>query len=411
MSDTAIHATPARILYPHTPADEERWMEIVTGSRAMDPTIFSDRLPVFWPTEMSSNRLDSYFSRMGISTLRNFAQGANDGVAFQNSHRWMELPLGQSVEGVFVEEGDLARMLAVWYTLPDLNINGVDTSQFINAMRAGIVRDVSVGFYGGRFICDLCGRDMLRDMECPHWPGFEYDIKDGDVTRTVLATVTIEDGLLSEGSAVFDGATPGAGVLKAQREAEAGRLNIHQVRMLEARYRVRLYEPKYGGVTVPGVQEETNEVALTDATDQIAKLLADAEAKLMPDVLAGQKARSILLSVGAVGDGVVEMATWAVEQIRSLRPLADAGRAYRADLTAETLAEGVRGMGAQFTPELYRTLLENATLEQIKGLRDQWRAMGDARFPGGALVRNSNEPPKPEQEDDPAPDLAARAYR
>ena len=401
---TVLHASPARILYPHTPDDEVRWLEIVTEKRALDPTIFNDRAPVFWPTEMSSNRLDSYFSRMGISTLRNFAEGANNGVAFQNSHRWYELPLGQSVEGVFVEEGPLARMLAVWYTLPDLDINGVNTSQFINAMRAGIVRDVSVGFYGGRWVCDLCGRDMLRDMECPHWPGFEYDVKDGETTRKVLATVTIEDGLLSEGSAVFDGATPGAGILKAQREAEAGRLNIHQMRMLEARYRVRLYEPKYGGVTVP---EEMNEVVVADATDQVARLLADAEAKLMPDVIAGQKARATLLAVGAVGDTVADMATWAVEQIRALRPLADAGRAYRADLTAETLAEGIRAMGPAFTPELYRSLLDNATLEQIKGLREQWRTMGDARFPGGALVREGNDPPKPE----PVSDLAAQAYK
>lgn len=402
MSDT-VHAAPARILYPHTPADEARWMEIVTGKRAMDPTIFSDRLPVFWPTEMSSNRLDSYFSRMGISTLRNFAEGANNGVAFQNSHRWYELPLGQSVEGSFVEEGPLARMLAVWYTLPDLDINGVNTSQFINAMRAGIVRDVSVGFYGGRWVCDLCGRDMLRDMECPHWPGFEYDVKDGDVTRKVLATVTIEEAMLSEGSAVFDGATPGAGVLKAQREAEAGRLNDQQLRMLEARYRVRLFERSYGGVTVPG----ENELIVAEHVDSTAELLAAAEARLMPDVLAGQKARSILLSIGAAGENVADMATWAVEQIRALRPLADAGRAYRVDLTAETLAEGVRAMGPAFTPELYRSLLDNATLEQIKGLRDQWRVMGDAKFPGGALVQNANEPPKPE----PVPESAARAYQ
>ena len=405
MSDTqtaAVHATPARILYQQAPADEARWLEIVTGRRAMDPAVFKDRQPVFWPAEISNRRLDSYFTRMGISTLRNFAQGANDGVAFQNSHRWMELPLGQSVEGTFVEEGDAARALAVFYTLPDLAINGVNTSQFVDAMRAGIVQDVSVGFYGGRFTCDICGRDMLRDIECRHWPGFEYDVKDGDVTRKVMATATVEDALLSEVSAVYDGATPGAGVLKAQREADAGRLNSQQLRMLEARYRVRLVGQHFGGVTVP--VPEDKETEQEDVTRSMIEGAQEAHAALMADI---GSARAILRAAGAPDGTVVETAEWAAETIKELRLLADDGRRYRADLIDEALAEGARGMGKQFSPDLYRTLLDNATVPQIKALRDQWRTMGDARFPGGSLVREGNDPPKPE----PVSDLAAQAYK
>ena len=394
MSDatTAVHAYPARIIYPHTPADEARWLEIVTSRRAMDPAVFKDRQPVFWPAEISNRRLDSYFTHMGISTLRNFAQGANDGVAFQNSHRWMELPLGQSVEGTFVEEGDAARALAVFYTLPDLAINGVNTSQFVDAMRAGIVHDVSVGFYGGRFMCDVCGRDMLRDMECRHWPGFEYDVKEGETSRKVLATATIEDALLSEVSAVYDGATPGAGVLKAQQEAEAGRLNDQQLRMLEARYRVKLVGQYHGGVTVPEEKDkETGQEAVPDATRAMIEAAQAAHAALLTDV---GSARAILQTAGAPDGTVVEAAEWAAETIKELRMLADDGRRYRADLIDEALAEGARGMGKQFSPDLYRTLLDGATVPQIKSLRDQWRTMGDNQFAGGAVVRNSNEPPR-----------------
>lgn len=396
MSDTtttAVHATPARILYQQAPADEARWMEIVTGRRAMDPAVFKDRQPVFWPAEISNRRLDSYFTHMGVSTLRNFAQGANDGVSFQNSHRWMELPLGQSVEGTFVEEGDAARALAVFYTLPDLAINGVNTSQFVDAMRAGIIQDVSVGFYGGRFECDICGRDMLRDMECRHWPGFEYEVKDGETTRKVMATATVEDALLSEVSAVYDGATPGAGVLKAQREADAGRLNTQQLRMLEARYRVRLFEPKFGGVTVP--EENDKEIETGQETADVTRAALDgmqeAHAVLMTDI---GTARAALRTAGAPDGTVVEMAEWVAETIKELRLLADDGRRYRADLIDEALAEGVRGMGKAFSPDLYRALLDGATVPQIKALRDQWRAMGDNQFAGGAVVRNSNEPPR-----------------
>ncbi len=260
----AIFAHPARVLYQQTPEDAARWLEIVTGRRASDATVFENRPPFFWPAEISNQRLDSYFTKMGVSTLRNFAQAANDGVAFQNSHRWMELPLGQSVEGLFVEDADTARTLAVFYTLPDLNVNNVNTSQFIDGLRAGIIQDVSVGFYGGQFICSICGRDMWRDMECRHWPGFTYDVKDGETTRQVLATATVENGLLSEVSAVYDGATPGAGVLKAQRELDAGRLDRRQVDLLEQRYRVRLVGPRtFGGVTLADetdvTQTETRE--------------------------------------------------------------------------------------------------------------------------------------------------------
>lgn len=404
MSDTmtaAIHATPARILYQQAPADEARWLEIVTSRRAMDPAVFKDRQPVFWPAEISNRRLDSYFTRMGVSTLRNFAQGANEGVAFQNSHRWMELPLGQSVEGTFVEEGDAARALAVFYTLPDLAINGVNTSQFVDAMRAGIVQDVSVGFYGGRFTCDICGRDMLRDIECRHWPGFEYDVKDGDVTRKVMATATVEDALLSEVSAVYDGATPGAGVLKAQREADAGRLNSQQLRMLETRYRVRLVGQNFGGVTVPEEKDKGSVQEVVGA--ERAAVIEDVNAVLRAEI---ENARAILRNAGAPDGPVLDAAEWAAETIRELQLLADDGRRYRADLIDEALAEGARGMGKQFSPDLYRTLLDNATVPQIKALRDQWRAMGDNQFAGGAVVRNSNEPPR----EKPAVPVTNQAY-
>lgn len=409
MSDTmtaAIHATPARILYQQAPADEARWLEIVTGRRAMDPAVFKDRQPVFWPAEISNRRLDSYFTRMGISTLRNFAQGANDGVSFQNSHRWMELPLGQSVEGTFVEEGDAARALAVFYTLPDLAINGVNTSQFVDAMRAGIVQDVSVGFYGGRFVCDICGRDMLRDIECRHWPGFEYDVKDGDLTRKVMATATVENALLSEVSAVYDGATPGAGVLKAQREMDAGRLDRRQADLLEQRYRVRLVgQRQFGGVTL-GADETT--VILEERE---APPAAPAESPA-GDIIASLRrtvddARAILRRMGAGGESLLEDLEWAAGTMQELRLLAEDGRQYRQALVDETLAEGVRAMGKQFNADLYRGLLVSATIPQLRRMRDDWRVMGDNQFAGGPVVRASNEPPKPA----PAqPAMTNRAY-
>ena len=242
---------------------------------------------------------------------------------------------------------------------------------------------------------------MLRDIECRHWPGFEYDIKDGDTTRKVMATATVEDALLSEVSAVYDGATPGAGVLKAQREADAGRLNSQQLRMLETRYRVRLVGQNFGGVTVPEEKDKGSVQEVVGA--ERAAVIEDVNAVLRAEIT---NARAILHNAGAPDGPVLDAAEWAAETIKELRLLADDGRRYRADLIDEALAEGARGMGKQFSPDLYRTLLDNATVPQIKALRDQWRAMGDNQFAGGAVVRNSNEPPR----EKPAVPVTNQAY-
>ena len=405
MEPDQIFAHPARVIYQQEPGDTDRWMNIVRQLRAADPTIFDERAPFFWPAEISSTRLDAYFTRMdAATTLRNFVADANAGVAFQNSHRWMELPLGQSVEAT-IAEGEVGdRAITVFYTVPGLRLNGVDTTDFINSVRAGIVSDVSVGFYGGKFICNICGRDMLSDWECVHVPGLTYQVKesDSDARAPILCTATVVDARLSEVSAVYDGATPGAGVLKAQREAGAGRLSRQQMDILEARYRVRLFEStKHGGIQVP-TEDETKETpaggpdltrvrALEGENTNLSKALADA--------------RGVLLGAGAADDTVAEMAAWAVREINALRPMAEDGRRYRADLIEEALAEGVRGMGTTFDMVLYRTLLDNAETTQIKRLRDQWRSMGDAKFAGGPVTRETNDKPATTE-----PAIAKRAY-
>lgn len=56
-------------------------------TRVLDPTIFDEHSPFFWSAEISSNRMDAYFTRMDPRTTpRNYAEDAQAGVAFQNSH-------------------------------------------------------------------------------------------------------------------------------------------------------------------------------------------------------------------------------------------------------------------------------------------------------------------------------------
>lgn len=387
MESGQVFAHPARVIYQQSAGDAERWLEIVRASRAADAGVFDERPPFFWPAEMSSQRLDAYFTRMDAdTTLRNFVADATAGVAFQNSHRWYELPLGQSVEAKLEGEGEDRRAVAVFYTVPDLRLNDVNTSDFIAGVRAGIVRDVSVGFHGGKFICDICGRDMLTDWKCEHIPGFTYQVGEGDQAKApVVATATIVDAHLSEVSAVYDGATPGAAILKAQRELDAGRLDSRQAGLLEQRYRVRLVQPArtYGGATLEGQNDVTPPVSGEEPVSGVG-----------PDPTEIEAARVILQRLGATGDDLMAQVRWAETKINELRPQAEDGRAYRQSLVDEALAEGTRALGAGFDADIYRGVLATASLEQVKRMRDDWRGVGDRLFAGGAVVRNSNEPPK-----------------
>jgi hypothetical protein len=99
---------------------------------------------------------------------------------------------------------------------------------------------------------------MLRDWDCFHWPGQTYEVKkEGAAEPMDVLCIADVDADLSEHSLVYDGATPNAMVLKAEREMEAGRANLRLLAFVEDRCRVKLYDRWQGyrasasGVAVP----------------------------------------------------------------------------------------------------------------------------------------------------------------
>jgi hypothetical protein len=217
-------------------------------SRAMNEEAFKANPPFVWGVKASSSEIDTYFTRMAPSTLKNFAEDAENGVSFQNSHRYMELPFGRSLAGKFTGGSGhgLARMEADFFTVRGGNFNGVATDQLILGMETGIIKDVSVGFYGGSFRCSICGKDPFDwwiDWEnaCPHIPGVEYDVKDkdGKVIDRQIATAWVENAHLAEVSAVFDGANPGAAIRKAELMCRAGALQPEIADLMNKRYRTK----------------------------------------------------------------------------------------------------------------------------------------------------------------------------
>ncbi|MGR6004901.1 hypothetical protein ACT7C0_30235 [Bacillus cereus] len=102
-----------------------------------------------------------------------------------------------------------------WYIMRGLTLNGENTDDTIKAMKAGIIRDMSVGFGGDKmsYRRGSCGRD-LWDWECPHIPGLEDE-------NGRMSFSWIVDAHLREVSTVYKGATPGAYIDKAREYMQA----------------------------------------------------------------------------------------------------------------------------------------------------------------------------------------------
>lgn len=344
---------PASILGPLT-AD---------AARAIIAEDLLESEPFVWRAEISSDRLDAYYTHMSERTLRNFAADAAAGVTFLDSHDHRQLGYGQSLTGVFEAGAGISRVLADFYTVPGIKFGSglsyASTDDFIRAVQSRLTRDVSVGFYDGDMICDICGKSFYDWRECPHWPGVEYPVgEQGE--QTVTATFEIDDAHLAEVSAVYDGATPEAMIVKARQQAEAGELEPRVARILEVKYRIKP-DPRH---VWPGVEIKERSIPMTMTEPTLEERLEQAEHQLAE----------------------------AAAEIERLRPLAQQGERYRAELIEEVLAEGVRANGDGFPIDAYREILAGTSLENILAMREQYAAQARKRFPGGRQTVDTDEP-------------------
>jgi hypothetical protein len=376
-------------------------MTAMAMSRAPDPSIFEDSPPYIWRAEISNQHRDTYDTQMHDSTLRNFAEDARTGVSFQNSHNHRELGFGQSIDGQYHDGRSQGgkRTDATFYTIPDLTLNGVNTNDLIRGMRSGIVRDVSVGFYGGSIRCSECGHESTGMFDhCEHIAvmfGGVYSLANGADGEAAFGW--IHDARLSETSCVYDGATPGAMILKAHEEL-LERLGPTSLRFMANRYRVRL--PALAPRRFAGVDttEEVKEMGDMDERQ---------EAVTAGSVVVGIPEDAIRTVISEAGGDYATLEPVAAiramgNDLTRLRPLADDGRAYRSDLIDEAIEEGVRAHGNDFKAETYRAVLEASTIPVIKQMRDDWRTAANAFLKGNGTalggrqteLRQEGDPPK-----------------
>ena len=248
---------PASILQSNRMSDDDLF-KIVTGKFARETASLKKEELFFFPAEISNQNLDSYFTKMAESSLRNYAEDASNGVSFQNSHKSRELGVGMVISGEYDETAK--RVLADIYTVRGIKLNAdLDTDNFIKGVETGLIRDVSIGFKSGedyKETCNLC-HNPFWSYECRHIAGMKYEMADdpdadptNQNTNEQMAFVWIENARLSEVSAVYDGATPGAMILtKAIREARAGRLSNNMRVEINKRFHVDIHEPRktFGG--------------------------------------------------------------------------------------------------------------------------------------------------------------------
>jgi hypothetical protein len=381
--------------------------------RAHDPAIFETNAPYFFAAEISNNRLDAYFTRMAPSSLQNYAKDSEAGVSFQNSHITRQLGLGATLSGQYTESGDIVRVTSDIFTISGLD----DTESFLVKMRAGIARDVSIGFHGGEFRCSICGLDLF-DWDCWHFPGVTYSVEDrnekGEVVavREEVAIAWIEDAHLSEVSIVYDGATPGCGILKATRDIEAGRMKPEIANSIRTAYR---------GAPIPGLDRfwsgyGEKEGLMTQRNDKSNSVptqvsapatLPGTESRTAGDAPQSNPSQSVDPDLTAVRSSVeaalkdagvttTDLATG----LREIVSLARTGRTYRADLIEEALKEGVRIWGNDFKAETYRAMLEAADIEHIKQMRADWAGRATSLLPSGRQTEDSA--PVEEKQEAPA---------
>jgi hypothetical protein len=397
MSDTneSIYAYPAKV---HRVKADGRaaLLDLAKNSGAFDASIFDEREPFFWTAEISNGQVDAYYTRMLDTTLVNFADDSRTGIAFLNSHNHDELPMGRSLNAVIDETTGRKRVLTDFFTLPGLKLNGINTNDFIAGVRAGIVSDVSVGFHGGEWYCDICGGNYRKYDSCQHIAGMKVETKNGLTT----VTVGIDGARLSEVSAVYDGATPDATIIKARRMAEAGELDPKLRSTIEERYRIKLPTVRtFAGVDL---QERKDKLDFEKLLNDVRTALAiDANADVVSVATSvaeqAQRLRSVEADRDAIAGKLTTEQTRAADlesKVKELLPLAEDGRAYRTDLISEAIADGVRAYGESFDAEMYSEVLRSATLPVIKRMKADWAKVGDKTFTGGRQTTDEGEQAK-----------------
>ena len=278
---------------------------------------------------VSSGRQDGHHTWMNEKTLANFASDLSAGVQFKDSHGRGQ-GFGISEKGV-VAENEVKGSFKLIRGWPLNNVSYPNSDVFIDAIEEGVIRQVSVGFKGGRHICSICSTDEndvdLWSRACYHWPGKKYQVIREGKEVTEVCTVEIDNARLIEVSAVSSGSNPDAQITdKAMRCHAKGMLPADVRRSLEVDYEMRFdereEEPEMA-IDTERLQKDLDEArsTLKERDDTIAELTPFADCgRAARDHMKGEAVSAYKLSRG---DKITEKDLEAVEKRFSTLPFTE----------------------------------------------------------------------------------------
>ena len=312
---------------------------------------------------VSSGRKDGHHTWMNARTLGNFAEDLAAGVQFKDSHHRGQ-GFGISETGDYAEDDDEVKgtfkLIRGW---PLNNVSYPNSDVFVDAIDEGVIRQVSVGFKGGRHICSICSTDEnnvdLWSRTCYHWPGRKYQVIRNGKEVTEVCTVEIDDARLVEVSAVSSGSNPDAQITqKAQRCYDEGVLPIDVQRSLEVDYEMRFdgrdAEPDGGSPMAVNAEQ------LQKDLDEARSALTESESKL-----------------------------------KELEPLADCGRAAREYMRGEAVTAYKTSRGEKFQEkdlEAIEKRFANLPFAELVAERDYFKSIS----PEPPAVKAGSETSEPD---------------
>lgn len=392
----------------------ERTLDLI-NRHTLEPV--ADASQVFTFSGICSNdRIDAYMTRMDpFTTLRNYVEDLKSGVSLQAGHDISKNPYGRSYDAQFLTSQDENSVRGFWYILRNLNINGENTDDTIRAMKAGILRDLSVGFGGDDmyYRCSSCGKDLF-DHSCSHFPGLE------DESGRMVSAVIV-NGRLREVSSVYKGATPGAFIDKARSYAQQKQLDNREVLRLENAYSIRLDDGK-GSFYMPQKTNADHSKTSTEPTKRQEEdykmgeennrtyfsrnnLIADIRHAVRENKIEKASIYDVLAEEGDAFRQPEDIEIRNVlgkdlckpEAIRQLKHEAEQGRRYLADVIDQAVSSRVRAFGDTFNAESYRSMLaKSGEIDHIKEEINAYERMAKERFKPG---RQTEPQPIPGEDD------------
>ena len=148
-----------------------------------DPSATGD---VFiWSCRVAVAGVDHDFWKLSVRAQDGIVGSLQDGISFLAERNVRELPLGQSYNGRRIT----GAVVGDFFTVPGVKLGTVDTTSFITAVRAGVVRHVSLHLSAIAAECSLCGKDPWGwrvtphggDI-CNHIAGVRYEKRGGVLT-------------------------------------------------------------------------------------------------------------------------------------------------------------------------------------------------------------------------------------